>query len=388
MKAVLCQNAELTTADRPAPIPGEGHVLVEVVRCGICGSDLHARHHADELAAVASEMGYGGAMRSDQAIVFGHEFSGTVLEYGPGCRKASASGTPVVAVPLLRREGGVHPIGLSDAAPGAYAERLLVQESLMLPIPNGLAPEIAALTEPMAVGWHAVCRSEIRRRDVAIVIGCGPVGLAVIAMLKARGVRHVVASDLSAGRRALAKRCGADVVVDATEESPYAGCAAQGHLVDAPAALGLALGAMNRLRQLPAPWHIYRAVEALGLTKPKRPIIFECVGVPGMIDKIIASAPLLSRVIVVGVCMGEDRMRPAMAINKEIDLRFVLGYTPLEFRDTLYMLAEGKVDARPLVTGTVGLAGVGSAFAALGNPEVHAKILIDPKSAAAEPVAA
>ena len=74
-----------------------------------------------------------------------------------------------------------------------------------------------------------------------------------------------------------------------------------------------------------------------------------------------------------------------MAINKEIDLRFVLGYTPLEFRDTLHMLADGKVDATPLITGTVGLAGVEAAFDALGDPETHAKILIDPKNPATEP---
>jgi threonine dehydrogenase-like Zn-dependent dehydrogenase len=74
-----------------------------------------------------------------------------------------------------------------------------------------------------------------------------------------------------------------------------------------------------------------------------------------------------------------------MAINKEIDLRFVIGYTPLEFRDTLHMLAEGEVDPRPLITGDVGLAGVDAAFAALADPEKHAKILIDPRSTAVEP---
>jgi threonine dehydrogenase-like Zn-dependent dehydrogenase len=110
-------------------------------------------------------------------------------------------------------------------------------------------------------------------------------------------------------------------------------------------------------------------------------VIFECVGVPGIIDGIIASAPLFSRVIVVGVCMQTDTIRPAMAINKEIDLRFVIAYTPLEFRDTLRMLAEGKVDPGPMVTGTVGLSGVDGAFDALGDPEEHAKILIDPGSA-------
>jgi threonine dehydrogenase-like Zn-dependent dehydrogenase len=77
-----------------------------------------------------------------------------------------------------------------------------------------------------------------------------------------------------------------------------------------------------------------------------------------------------------------------MAINKEIDLRFVIGYTPLEFRDALHMLAEGEIDPGPLITGTVGLAGVDAAFAALGDPEAHAKILIDPLSTAAEPAVA
>ncbi|HUK62183.1 MAG TPA: hypothetical protein VLV15_02580 [Dongiaceae bacterium] len=146
------------------------------------------------------------------------------------------------------------------------------------------------------------------------------------------------------------------------------------------------MGAMEKLNRLPLPWHrVWRAAEVVGATTPKAPVVFECVGVPGVIDQIIAGAPLFSRVVVVGVCMGADRFRPAMAINKEIDLRFVVGYTPLEFRDTLQMLAEGEVDAAPLVTGSVGLDGVDGAFEALADPETHAKILIDPKSAATAP---
>jgi len=91
----------------------------------------------------------------------------------------------------------------------------------MLPVPNGLPADLAALTEPMAVAWHAVRRGEVGRRQVAVVIGCGPVGLGVILMLKAHGVRTVVASDFSPGRRALAQTCGADVVVDPAEASPF-----------------------------------------------------------------------------------------------------------------------------------------------------------------------
>jgi threonine dehydrogenase-like Zn-dependent dehydrogenase len=142
---------------------------------------------------------------------------------------------------------------------------------------------------------------------------------------------------------------------------------------------------MEKLGKLPVPWwHVWRALDVVGVTKPKAPVVFECVGVPGMIDGIIAGAPMWSRVVVVGVCMGSDQIRPSFAINKEIDLRFVLGYTPLEFRDTLQMLAEGKVDASAMVTGTVGLDGVATAFTALGDAETHAKIIIEPQRLGSE----
>lgn len=386
MRAVVCQHAALEVDELPEPTPAAGQVRVEVLRCGICGSDLHARHGIDQWADLAEKVGYDRFGRSDERVVFGHEFSGEIAEYGPKCRGKVPVGTPVVALPLLRGSRGVDTVGLSADAPGAYAEQLLVQEAMMLPVPNGLAPDVAALTEPMAVAWHAVQRSEIGTRDVAIVIGCGPVGLGVILGLKAKGVRTVVASDFSAGRRALATACGADVVVDPAAESPYAGSAERGHITKAPELFELGIDTLGRLQRLPVGWwHVYRVAQKLGAADPKRPVIFECVGVPGMIGGIIDEAPLFSRVVVVGVCVGPDQMTPAMAINKEIDLRFVLGYTPLEFRDTLQMLAEGLIDPRPLITGTVGLDGVDAAFTALGDPETHAKILIDPRSSAAAP---
>jgi threonine dehydrogenase-like Zn-dependent dehydrogenase len=386
MRAVVCQNAELEVVDRPEPTPRRGQVRLEVLRCGICGSDLHARHGLDDWAELAEQMGYDRFGRSTQPVVFGHEFAGSVAEYGPGCKGDVPTGAPVVALPLLRGAQGVDTIGLSVHAPGAYADQLLAQESMMLPVPNGLAPEVAALTEPMAVAWHAVRRGEVGKRQVAVVIGCGPVGLGVILMLKARGVRTVVASDYSPGRRALAQACGADVIVDPAQDSPYTAAGDRGHLEDMPSALELAVGTREKLGKLPIGWwHVWRLGEKLG-AGPKHPVVFECVGVPGVIEGIIAGAPLFSRVVVVGVCVGEDRFKPAMAINKEIDLRFVIGYTPLEFRDTLRMLAEGEVDPRPLVTGGVGLDGVDAAFTALGDPEQHAKILIDPHSGAAQPL--
>ena len=385
MKSVICHRGELSVADRPAPLPATGQVLLKVLRCGICGSDLHARHHCDSWHDLMLKTGYEGFMRSSEEVVFGHEFCGEVLEHGPRSTKKIKAGARVCALPLIRKSGSVDAIGLSQRSPGAYAEQVVVDESMMIPVPNGLSPDLAALTEPMAVAWHAVRRGEIKKKDVAIVIGCGPVGLATICVLKAMGVQTIVASDFSPGRRELAQECGADVVVDPAKDSPYANWKEFGFLGGLNDGLSLVMETRDKLDKLPVPWwHTWRLAEALGLA-PKRPVIFECVGAPGVLQSIIDGAPLTSRVVVAGICMKADQIQPAVAINKEIDLRFVIAYTPLEYRDALHAIADGKLNCAPMITGTVGLGGVVAAFAALGDPERHAKILIDPASTATTP---
>lgn len=379
MKSVICQNTELRVEDRKELEPGKGQVLLEVLRCGICGSDLHLRHHCDHMNDVIKRQGFTRFPSASDEVVFGHEFCGEVLDHGPGTSRKIKKGSMVCAVPLLRNGKDIDLTGLSTHAPGAYAEQLLVQEDLMMAVPNGLDADHAALTEPMAVGLHAVNRSEVKKGDVAIVIGCGPVGLAVIAMLKARGVRTVIASDLSAGRRSLAEGCGADIIIDPAKDSPYANWEEYGHLGTLPSALELGVSTTEKLRKLPVGWHhVWRTAEGLGLG-PKRPVVFECVGVPGVIQNIMDGVPIMSRVVVVGVCMEADKIEPVVGINKEIDLRFSMGYTPLEYRDALHLIAEGKVNCSHLITGTVGLDGVANAFEVLGDAEQHAKILIDPR---------
>lgn len=295
-------------------------------RCGICGSDLHAKDHADELTEVMTGVGYPDFMRGDTPVVMGHEFCGEVAERGRGVGKQFKAGTPVVSFPLVRANGGIHLTGLSPLAPGGFAEQVLAEASMSFAVPNGLDLDTAALTEPMAVALHAVRRSEIKKRDVALVIGCGPVGLAVICHLKALGVRTIVASDFSATRRALATRCGADVVVDPAVDSPTR------------PAVSAAPSPPHRTstNSASAPWRNCVASRAGNAsTGPPRHWApparndrsCSSVGVPGMIDGIVGAAPLQSRVIVVGVCMGDDRLRPAMAIGKEIEMRFVFGYT-------------------------------------------------------------
>lgn len=386
MRAVVCHEGKLSVEEIEKPQPGPGQVLLKVRRTGICGSDLHARTHGDDTADVTAEVGYDRFMRSTDHVVMGHEFIGEIAEYGPKCRKKWAPGTLVAALPIIKHGETEHLVGLSADAPGAYAEYVIVSEDMTMPVPDGVPLDHAALTEPLSVAVHAVNRGDVSKRDVAVVVGCGPIGLSVILVLKAKGVKTVIASDLSAGRRDLARRCGADIVVDPTVDSPWDIAAKKGkYLTRTGQLLGTAFDAMHILRRIPGlPW--WKAIELgdkVGAT-PKGPVVFECVGVPGMIENIVSGVPLRTRIVVVGVCMESDRFRPAMAINKELDLRFVIYYDPAEFRTALHLISDGKVDVTPLVTGIIGFDAVADVFEILGGAEHHAKVLIDPSS----PVAA
>ena len=381
MRAVACQNGVLEVVDVEGPAAGPGQLVIDVERCGICGSDLHARVHADQLADAAVAVGYETMMKPDDRIIFGHEIVGRVASYGPGTRAQWKPGTRVVGLPIVRHGDDAHAVGFDTASPGAYAEQVVLQEAFTFPVPADVPAEKAAFTEPMAVALHAVRRGSVSRGQTAIVIGCGPIGLAVILMLKASGVKKVIASDFSPTRRELAERCGADVVVDPREQDPLTVIPTTGAMASFTSVVSFGIDALTKARRVPGlPWPKLMQVAKQTGQGPSGPVIFECVGVPGIVDQIIASAPMMSRVVVVGVCMEPDTLRPSIAINKEIDLRFVLGYDPGEFVQTLDMIASGKVDPSPLHTGTVGLAGVAEAFTALGDPEKHAKILVDPGS--------
>lgn len=380
MKAVICHKHQLSLETLSELKPTKGQVLLEVIRCGVCGSDLHMQHSCDHMHELTSRIGLKGVAKSSDKFVMGHEFCGKILDYGPKTRHKFKMDTLVCSMPLLNvAELGYQATGLSPHASGGYAEQILVQSQLMFAVPNGLVPDLAAMTEPMAVALHAVRRSRIKKNEPAIVIGCGPVGLGIILMLKASGVKTVVASDFSVNRRRLAQICGADVVIDPKQSSPFDNWKEYGLIGNASEAINYGIGLFEKIQALNLPWwHAWRVADKLGAL-PKRPVIFECVGVPGILQQIINGAPLFSKIVGVGVCMQSDQIEPALAVNKEIEIQFVMGYTPLEFRDALHMIAEGKIDCSCLLTGIVGLEGVEDAFKALGDPEKHAKILIDPK---------
>jgi len=358
MRATVMRNKRLVVTDLPQPEPGPGEVMVKTLACGICGSDLHALRHAEQFVAASRRAGSVFTMDLTRDVVMGHEFCAEIVEYGPETTRALRAGTRVCSRPSLIRADGPRTVGYSNDTPGGYAEYMRLTESLLLPVPNGLVTEHAALTEPMAVGLHAVAKARLASDDAPLVIGCGPVGLAVIAALRLHGARPIVAADFSARRRELATALGADLVVDPAQSTPWQSWREAAVWRDT-----------SRAPVLP-PWIA---------GPPRRPaVVFECVGVPGVLDQIMAAAPRGTRIIVVGVCMEADTIYPMLGISKELNLQFVLGYTPDEFAATLDHIAEGRIPVAPLITGKVGVEGVARAFEALASPERHAKILVEP----------
>ena len=358
MRAAVFRQGEIVVDTIPDPVPGPGQVLVRTLACGICGSDLHARKFAGRVADLSRYLPGHAPLDLSRDVVFGHEFCGEILAYGPGTQRSMAIGTRVTSVPALLTRGGVKGIGFSNDVVGGYAEQILLSEPLLLKIPDGVAPEHAAMTEPLAVGLHAVEKAGALGNEVPLVIGCGPVGLAVIAALKRKGLGPIVASDFSPARRALAEHLGADVAVDPAKTQPLAAWAEHATMTAQEAAARPGFQAF--------------------LPPLKPALIFECVGVPGLLQTLFEQAPRHARIVVVGVCMQSDMSEPLLGIMKELSLQFVYAYTPDEFALALRLIAEKQVDVGAMVTSTVGLDGVAQAFTDLANPEKHTKIVIEP----------
>jgi threonine dehydrogenase-like Zn-dependent dehydrogenase len=351
MKAAALKDGKIyVNTDAPEPKAETGQVLVEVCACGICGSDLHFAKHGGSMMALGREMKGMGPLAEigsptvdlSQDVWMGHEFSAKVLEAGPDT-ETFAPDTIVTSIPiLLGGPTGISPIVYSNTTMGGYAERMLLSAMMLLEVPNGLDPKLGALTEPMAVGLHGANRSGIKQGEGALVLGCGPVGLAIIAALKVKGIEPIVAADFSPKRREMALTMGAHVAVDPREETSF----------DAWSRVG----------------------------GSKQLHIFEAIGVPGILNEILKWAPARTKVTVVGVCMEPDTITPFFGISKEIDMSFCLGYDPMEFAGSLRSIAEGEIDVRPMITSEVNLDGVAGAFESLGDPEKDCKILVVPGS--------
>ena len=340
MQVALMERGRIWVDTRDTPTPGPGEVLVRTSACGICGSDLHAAAHTDDFVATSRETGGAFKLTSFAPVVLGHEFCAEVVDFGVDCTRELSVGQLVCSMPVLLRATPVA-VGYDPDIPGGFSEYMILSERLLLPVPGGTPVTAAALTEPMAVGYHAVNKARLKGSETALVIGCGPVGLAVITALKAAGIAPIVGADYSSGRRDFAVAQGATSVVDPKHENAFTSSEVRGS---------------------------------------KELVVFECVGVQGMLDSVFAGSPQNTRIVVVGVCLQMDHARPLIAINKELNVQYVLGYSAKEFAESLTHIADGKFDVADLVTDQVGLDGVARAFERLRSPDEHAKILVTPCS--------
>src|SRR2546426_6774271 len=170
-RAAVMRNAQLVVDTVPEPVPGSGEVLVRTLACGICGSDLHALRHAPRMVEAARESGVPFTLDPALDVVMGHESCAEVLDFGPHTQRALGRGTRVVSMPLTADASGVQAIGYSNDYPGGYGELMVLSELFALPVPDGLATEDAALTEPMAVGVHAVAKARLEAGGAPLVLG-------------------------------------------------------------------------------------------------------------------------------------------------------------------------------------------------------------------------
>lgn len=343
MKAMILQGTKLSVIDIEKPSPGAGQILAKVLACGICGSDLHqAKHWREMMESTARSGGTAfDAARLEEGVVMGHEFVAEVIENAPGESKW-APGTRVTSVPVLPApdtERGMVGIGYSSDHPGGYSEYILMSSDMALEVPDNVPNRVAATTEPCAVGLHAVRRAEMRAGERALVVGAGPIGLMTLLWLKKEGVNHVTVSEFAPERRALAKKLGADLVIDASNEN-------------------------------------VAEVMAEKAGGPP-PVVFEAVGVVGTLQHAMELAAPAGRVIVVGVCMVPDTISAMVGISKQLRIDYVLGYTPEEYAEALGALADGSIDTAPMVTRSVTIDELPAAFAALADPN-DCKVVVEP----------
>lgn len=344
MRAAVLLQGRISVEDVAEPVRSGRLVLVRTIASGVCGSDLSVIGQGDEIDSLRREVAERAphspvrAVSADpsRALVLGHEFSAEVIDPGPD-RPDLRPGDVIVSVPrLFDADGAKHTIGFSVAYPGGFGEMMLLDPDYVLRVPEEVDPMAAALTEPFAVARHAVNATD--QRGAAIVVGCGPVGLAIISCLIADGRGPIVASDLSESRRELALRLGAQMAVDPHDETPVAA------------------------------WH--RAIGG------EPPVVFEAVGKPGVLDDVLMDAVADTEVIVVGAMMGTDRIRPMLALGRELTLRFVLGYTDDEFAATLADISSGRLDAQALIHNVITLEDLPDALPSIRTSP--GKVLVTP----------
>jgi (R,R)-butanediol dehydrogenase/meso-butanediol dehydrogenase/diacetyl reductase len=332
MKAVTFQalHTPLAFETLPDPAPDAGEIVIKVGRCGICGSDLHMT----EDAAYGCKLG----------DVLGHEFAGEVVEIGSEA-EGLKTGDLVSVIPLKScgqcehcRKGEVQWCAGFGLQGGGYAEYAVTRPNQCVKLGTDVSLADGAIVEPLAVALHGVNLSGLQAGDKALVLGAGPIGLAVAFWARRMGAT-VAMQDIAGFQQQRALGMGAD------------------HFIVDPAD---PIGSAER---------------ALG---GKADVVFECVGIPGLIDQAVQQVRGRGTVLLLGLCTRPDPINSFAMLSKEVRLVTSAFFTVPEYEASLEVLAQGAIEPRLLVTDTISLAETPEVFESLRRRTSQCKVLIAP----------
>lgn len=356
MRAAVLRGGRLETRETADPRPGPGQLLLKVLSCAICASDVHFMDHPE---AVADDDTGLWDYRPDEDIVMGHEFVGEVVGRGPGADgDRFPLGVRVTSSPVLDCDGTFRIIGCSPEAPGGFGELMLVQDAFSRVIPPHVPADHAALSDPLSVGDYYVHTSGIDPSSVPIVIGAGGIGLCVVLALVRRGVERIVVADHSAARLATARALGASHAVDPRERSPY-----------------------ELWNEIVLGDPTSSAVVA-GERRDRPPcFVFEFVGLPGVLEGIVRACPPSTYVLTGGGAPEGDHIPSAVAKKKGVRILFGGGPQLADFGRVVDALIAGGVDPSPIIGLAVGLDEVPGAIDLARRAEGPARIMVHPHGA-------
>jgi (R,R)-butanediol dehydrogenase / meso-butanediol dehydrogenase / diacetyl reductase len=333
MRAAVMQGLHkpLALETIPDPTPSEGEVVVKVGRCGICGSDLHMTEDP--------------AFGKGTGDVLGHEFAGEVVALGKNA-EGIAIGDLVSVIPLKScgqcascTAGEVAWCDQFGLQGGGYAEYAVTRPNQCVILPTSASLADGAIIEPLAVALHGVNMSGLQKGDTVLILGAGPIGLAVAFWARRAGAANIVIQDICDFQRSRALDMGAgEFVVDPADP----------------------IGSAER---------------ALG---GKADIVFECVGIPGLIAQAVDQVRNRGTILLLGLCTKPDTMNTFAMLSKEIRLITSAFFTRGEYEMALDVLNAGAAEPRMLVTDTISLGDTPARFEALRTRAHDCKVLIAP----------
>jgi len=333
MRAAVMQGLHqpLRIETLPDPTPGADEIIVRVARCGICGSDLH----------MTEDAAYGRSAGD----VLGHEFAGEIVAFGRAV-EGFALRDRVAVIPLASCGQCASCLAGEPAwcaqfalQSGGYAEYAVTRANQCVLLPQSASLADGAIIEPLAVALHGVAMSGLRAGDKVLILGAGPIGLAVAFWARRNGAARVVVQDIAEHQRARALAMGAT-----------------GFVVDP----GDPVGASDR---------------ALG---GKADIVFECVGRPGLIAQAVAQVRGRGTILLLGLCTQPDTFNSFAMLSKEVRLVTSAFFTRSEYEAALDALDAGAAEPRHLITDTITLAETPARFEALRQRTHDCKVLIAP----------